>query len=40
MDPRLLERSGRVVVAAQAAIDFGVIDVDGKQPAPLTLATA
>ncbi len=38
-DPRLAERSGTVVVAAQAAIELGVTDVDGKQPAPLTLQT-
>jgi NAD(P)-dependent dehydrogenase (short-subunit alcohol dehydrogenase family) len=40
VDPRLSERSGTVVVAAQAAKEFGVTDVDGKQPAPLTLETA
>ncbi len=36
-DPRLLERSGKVVVAAQAALEFGLTDVDGRQPIPLTL---
>jgi dehydrogenase/reductase SDR family protein 1 len=35
-DPRLLERSGAVAIAAQLAIDFGVVDADGKQPVPLT----
>jgi NAD(P)-dependent dehydrogenase (short-subunit alcohol dehydrogenase family) len=39
-DPRLSQRSGTVVVAAQAAREFGITDVDGKQPAPLTLETA
>jgi dehydrogenase/reductase SDR family member 1 len=39
-DPRLSQRSGTVVVAAQAAKEFGITDVDGKQPAPLTLETA
>jgi dehydrogenase/reductase SDR family member 1 len=39
-DPRLSARSGSVVVAAQAAMELGVTDVDGKQPAPLTLETA
>src|SRR5262252_438494 len=38
-DPDLSERSGTIVVAAAAAVEFGVKDVDGKQPAPLTLAT-
>lgn len=39
-DPRLADRTGKVVVAAQAAIELGVKDVDGKQPQPLTLETA
>jgi dehydrogenase/reductase SDR family member 1 len=39
-DQRLSQRSGTVVVAAQAAKEFGITDVDGKQPAPLTLETA
>lgn len=39
-DPRLAERSGTVVVAAQAALDLGVVDVDGRRPQPLTLETA
>ena len=39
-DPHLAARSGTVVVAAQAAIELGVNDVDGKQPQPLTLETA
>jgi len=38
-DPRLTARSGTVVVAAQAAIELGVKDVDGKQPPVLTLDT-
>jgi dehydrogenase/reductase SDR family member 1 len=39
-DPGLLERSGQVLVAAAVAAELGVRDVDGKQPRPLTLATA
>lgn len=38
-DPRLLEQSGRVLVVAQYAKDAGIVDVDGKQPAPITLET-
>lgn len=38
-DPALMDRSGKVVVAAQAALDLGVIDIDGRQPVPLTLQT-
>lgn len=36
-DPRLAEHSGNVVVAANAAMRLGVVDVDGRQPTPLTL---
>jgi NAD(P)-dependent dehydrogenase (short-subunit alcohol dehydrogenase family) len=33
----LLARSGEVIVAAEAAKELGVTDVDGRQPEPLTL---
>lgn len=36
-DGELLERSGSVVVAARYARERGIVDVDGKQPEPLTL---
>ena len=36
-DPSLLEKSGKPLVAAAIAREFGVKDVDGKQPRPLTL---
>jgi len=36
-DPNLMERSGKVLVAAVVAKEYGVSDVDGKQPTPLTL---
>jgi NAD(P)-dependent dehydrogenase (short-subunit alcohol dehydrogenase family) len=35
-DPNLAQRSGRVVVAAAAARELGVLDIDGKSPEPLT----
>ena len=38
-DPRLMERSGKVSVAAALAQEYGVSDVDGKHPTPLTLET-
>lgn len=38
-DPALMDRSGKVVVAAQAALELGVQDIDGRRPAPLTLQT-
>ncbi len=38
-DPRLMERSGKVLVVAALAEEYGVSDVDGKHPAPLTLET-
>lgn len=36
-DPGLMERSGKVLIAAALAREYGIFDVDGKQPAPLTL---
>lgn len=36
-DPRLMESSGKVVVAAAAAVELGVRDVDGKEPRALTV---
>jgi dehydrogenase/reductase SDR family member 1 len=38
-DPRLIDRTGHVVVAADAARDYGVTDDEGRQPVPLTLET-
>ena len=35
--PSLPERSGRVLVAAELAREFGIADIDGRQPPPLTL---
>jgi NAD(P)-dependent dehydrogenase (short-subunit alcohol dehydrogenase family) len=37
-DPRLLEHSGQVMVGADAALAYDVVDEDGRQPRPLTLA--
>jgi NAD(P)-dependent dehydrogenase (short-subunit alcohol dehydrogenase family) len=37
-DPDILSKSGRVLVAAALAEEYGFADVDGKQPRPLTLA--
>jgi len=36
-DPNLAARSGQVVIAAAAARELGVVDIDGATPAPLTL---
>jgi hypothetical protein len=32
-----MERSGKALVAAGLALEYGVTDLDGRQPAPLTL---
>jgi len=37
-DAKLMDRSGGVLVTAALAQEYGVSDVDGKQPKPLTLA--
>ncbi len=36
-DAKLMERNGEVCVAAALAKEYGVSDIDGKQPRPLTL---
>jgi dehydrogenase/reductase SDR family member 1 len=39
-DSKLMERSGQVLVAAEVAQEFGIVDIDGRRPIPLTLASA
>jgi len=39
-DPKLLDRSGQVLVAAAVASELGVRDVDGRQPRPVTIESA
>jgi len=38
-DPKVMQKSGKVHVAAALALEYGIQDVDGKQPIPLTLET-
>lgn len=38
-DPALMERSGKVLVAAEVALELDVRDVDGRRPRALTLET-
>jgi len=38
-DSKLMERSGQVLVAAEVAQELGIVDIDGRQPIPLTLAS-
>lgn len=37
-DPALMSKSGRVLVAAELAREYGIADVNGYRPVPLTLA--
>jgi hypothetical protein len=39
-DPAIGARTGQVVVAAEAAREYGVEEPDGRQPRPLTLDEA
>ena len=32
-----MAKSGKVLVAAALARDYGIVDIDGRQPEPLTL---
>jgi len=36
-DPKLADRSGKVLVAATIARELGITDIDGRQPEPLTI---
>ena len=36
-DSNILQKSGRVLVAAALAQEYGFTDIDGQQPRPLTL---
>jgi NAD(P)-dependent dehydrogenase (short-subunit alcohol dehydrogenase family) len=37
-DPDVVRHTGKVLVAAAVALDYGFTDIDGKKPRPLTLA--
>ena len=37
MDVDIMKKSGRVLVAAQQALEYDIQDIDGKRPRPLTL---
>lgn len=39
-DPHLVDKSGRVLVAAELAREYGFTDVDGERPEPLSIETA
>lgn len=39
-DPRVMDKSGQVLVAAALAEEYGFADVDGKRPRPLTVENA
>ena len=36
-DPNRMEKTGKVLVAAALALEYGFTDIDGKQPIPLTV---
>lgn len=36
-DPALMAKSGRVLVAAELAREYGIADIDGYRPIPLTV---
>ena len=36
-DPNIMKKSGKVLIAAQEALEYGIQDIDGKQPRPLTI---
>jgi hypothetical protein len=36
-DPNIMQKSGKVLIAAALALEYGFTDIDGKQPRPLML---
>jgi dehydrogenase/reductase SDR family member 1 len=36
-DPAIMKKSGQVLVAAQEALEYGIQDIDGKKPRPITI---
>jgi dehydrogenase/reductase SDR family protein 1 len=39
-DPKALDKSGQVLIAAALAEEYAFTDIDGKRPHPLTLSDA
>lgn len=39
-DPDIMQKSGKILVVAQEALEYGIQDIDGKQPRPVTLEEA
>lgn len=39
-DANVIERSGKVLIAAELGIEYGFTDIDGKQPKPETISSA
>lgn len=39
-DPQVMEKSGKVLVVAALALEYGFTDIDGKQPRPVTVEEA
>lgn len=39
LDTNVITKTGKVCIAAQLASEYGFIDIDGKQPTPLTVET-
>lgn len=39
-DPKIMDKTGQVVVAAALALEYGFTDIDGKQPRPITVDEA
>ena len=36
-DPDIMKKSGKILIAASEALEYGIQDIDGKQPRPLTI---
>lgn len=37
LDPKVMEKSGRALVGASLALEYGIADIDGRQPQPISI---
>jgi dehydrogenase/reductase SDR family member 1 len=40
IDPQIMKKTGQILIAAALALEYGFVDIDGKQPRPITVAEA
>jgi len=39
-DSMVMQQTGKVLIVSKIALEYGIVDIDGRQPRPLTLKEA